>query len=50
MAGRNVGSIEVTVDANTGKMRAQLLRDAKENGWELDANGDIVKEGRPVKG
>ena len=28
----------------------QLLRDAAENGWELDANGDIVKEGRTVKG
>ena len=26
----------------------QLLRDAKENGWQVDANGDIVKEGRTV--
>lgn len=34
MAGRSVGSIEVTVDANTGKMRATLVKDATSAGRE----------------
>jgi hypothetical protein len=32
VAGRNVGSIEVTVDANTSKLRAKLVKDATSAG------------------
>ena len=32
MAGRSVGSIEVTVDADTGRLKAQLTKAGREGG------------------
>lgn len=42
MAGRNVGSIEVTVEANTGKLRAQILPSVKKIG---DQAGEVLQRG-----
>jgi len=39
---RNVGSIEVTVDANTGKLKAQITRAGEEAG---KAGGKAIEEG-----
>ena len=39
---RNVGSIEVTVDADTGKLKAQIVRASKEAG---EAGGEAIEEG-----
>src|SRR5262245_54819850 len=42
MAGRNVGGIEVTVDANTGRLRGQLVRAGAEAG---KAGGKAIEQG-----
>ncbi len=42
MAGRSVGSITVSVDANTGKLKAQVVRASTEAG---QAGGQAIEEG-----
>ena len=42
MAGRSVGRIEVTVDADTSRLKAQIVRAGKEAG---EAGGEAIEEG-----